>query len=610
MLAHRQHAEFIGEAGAATIPALFEARVAQSPDKLAYQQYRNQSSVWQTYSWLDIYQLVCRWRKALEQENLQPGERVAIVLNNCVEWVCFEQAAQSLGLVTVSLYTTDTTENISFILADAGVRLLLIETLDSWEGIASLCQTVATLQSVWCLKFNQKRPEDRKQRFEYVSTLLADTAQSYTSFKPDRDAMATIIYTSGTTGKPKGVMLSHHNILSNAEAVHKRIPAYPEDIFLSFLPLAHGFERTVEYILPMMAGSCVCYARSISQLADDLVSIRPTVFISAPRLYEKIYVAIQEKVAESRLKQKLFNWTVSLGWKQFLARQNRGSQLDLVEKTLLALLKILVSKKVLDKLGGRLRVAVTGAAPLSSEVSRFFIGLGLPLMEGYGLTEAGPVVSGNNPIDNIPGSVGKALPGTEITLTNNGELLVRSPSVMLGYWQQQQVTQEVIDKNGWLHTGDLAEIKDDYVFIKGRIKEIIATSTGEKVAPADLEAAIVLDPLFDHAMVLGEGKPFLSALLVLNMDAWERIAKQYGLNPKDKKSLASKEINKAILQRLAMLLKVFPVYAQIHAVNMTLEPWTIENKLLTPTLKIKRHILEVKFAAEIKELYRGHVMID
>ncbi|MDH3948312.1 MAG: AMP-binding protein, partial [Gammaproteobacteria bacterium] len=264
----------------------------------------------------------------------------------------------------------------------------------------------------------------------------------------------------------------------------------------------------------------------------------------------------------------------------------------------------------LARLGGRLRVAVTGAAPMSEKVARFFIGLGVPLVEGYGLTEAGPVVSGNNLEKNIPGSVGRALPGVEVTTTEDGELLVRSTGVMLGYWQRQEATREVIDESGWLHTGDLAEISDDTIFIRGRRKDILVTSTGEKVAPADMEMTITLDPLFEQAMVVGEGKPFISALLVLKPAAWNKLATELGLDAEDSGSLQSPEAIDAVLHKLAALLGMFPGYAQIHAVYLTCDPWGVENGLLTPTLKIKRSKLEKHFAREIKELYRGHVLVE
>lgn len=606
---NQQNTNYISEAMATSLPGLFAMRVKNSPEKLAYQQYVDGSSAWQDYSWNDIHQRVCRWRHALEQENLTRGDRIAIVLGNCIEWVCFDQAAQSLGLVVVSLYTTDTTENIAYILGDAGVRLLLVDAPQTWSGIAERGQSLDALQRVWCLTHNEQFSSSHEQ-FRYVDDVLPETAPSYTNQETDPDALATIIYTSGTTGRPKGVMLSHHNILSNAEAVQKKIPAYEDDIFLSFLPLAHGFERTVEYILPMMAGSRVTYARSISLLRDDLVLVRPTIFISAPRLYEKIYAAIQEKISTSWLKQKLFDWTVSLGWKQFLAGQKRGPRLNPVQQFFLTMLKALVSKKVLTKLGGRIRIAVTGAAPLSPTVSRFFVGLGLPLLEGYGLTEAGPVVSANNLADNVPGSVGRSLPGIEVTIAADNELLVRSPGVMQGYWQREQATQEVIDKDGWLHTGDLAEIKDHHIYIKGRSKEILVTSTGEKVAPADMETTILLNPLFEQAMVVGEGKPYISALVILNENAWFKLAGKLGLDPADKQSLHSEKATNAILERLTTLLNIFPGYAQIRAVHLSCEAWTIENGLLTPTMKIKRHVLEERFTDEIRELYRGHVMIE
>jgi long-chain acyl-CoA synthetase len=601
--------DFITAAEAGTLPGLFAARVQRSPLSIAYQQYESQTGSWRDYRWEEIHALVSRWQAALVQENLQPGERVATLLSNGVDWVCFEQAAQSLGLVVVALYTTDTPTNLSYILADAGVRLLLIEDLAQWQSFTAHQAELSAVQRVWYLQQGQIT-NNQEQRLRYVKDILPREGPNYENKVTDPQALATIIYTSGTTGRPKGVMLSHHNILTNAEAVHINIPAYPDDIFISFLPLAHGFERTVNYYLPMMAGSRVSYARSIKLLAEDLLAVRPTVFLSAPRLYEKIYAAVQDKVAPHELKRKLLAAAVSLGWQQFEAQQQRRPPLNLLQRIQCVILHKLVAEKILARLGGRLRVAVTGAAPMSEKVARFFIGLGVPLVEGYGLTEAGPVVSGNSLEKNIPGSVGRALPGVEVTTTEDGELLVRSTGVMLGYWQRQEETREVIDESGWLHTGDLAEISDDTIFIRGRRKDILVTSTGEKVAPADMEMTITLDPLFEQAMVVGEGKPFISALLVLKPDAWKKLAAELGLDAEDSGSLQSPEAIDAVLHKLAALLGIFPGYAQIHAVYLTCDPWGVENDLLTPTLKIKRSKLEKHFAREITELYRGHVLVE
>jgi long-chain acyl-CoA synthetase len=601
--------DFISAAEAMSLPGLFAARVQRSPETIAYQQYDAKTDSWRDYSWQDMHALVSRWRVALANENLQPGDRVATLLGNGIDWVCFEQAAQSLGLVMVALYTTDTPTNLSYILADAGVRVLLVEDLSQWQSLADKCEELSALQRIWCLhKGDGAKHQERILR--YVEDILPGEGADFENVVTDPEELATIIYTSGTTGRPKGVMLSHHNILTNAEAVQQHIPAYPEDIFLSFLPLAHGFERTVNYYLPMMAGSRVSYARSIKLLAEDLLAVRPTVFLSAPRLYEKIYAAVHEKVAPHWLKRKLLAATVSLGWQHFEARQRRRSLLNPLQRVLYLLLHRLVAEKILARLGGRLRVAVTGAAPMSEKVAHFFIGLGFPLVEGYGLTEAGPVVSGNSPENNLPGSVGRALSGIEVTTTEEGELLVRSAGVMLGYWQREEDTRKTIDEDGWLHTGDLAEIKDDNIFIRGRSKDILVTSTGEKVAPADMEMTITLDILFEQAMVIGEGKPFISALLVLNPNAWKKLAAELGLDAQDVGSLQSSKAIEAILARLATLLDMFPGYAQIHAVYLTCEPWTIENELLTPTLKIKRNVMEKHFAHEISELYRGHVMVE
>ena len=609
-VAQSYQSDFIDESIAKTLPGLFLQRVKRSPDKIAYTQYDQKIGDWRHYSWQEINHLVQRWRQALAKEQLNKGDRVAVIIGNSIEWVCFDQAAQSLGLVLISLYTTDTPENITYILADAGVRVLLLDNLAQWENIESHETELPELKSVWCIQECSHPEYAQYKNVTCVNNILPDDPVPYENLQLDPGSLATIIYTSGTTGRPKGVMLSHHNILSNAEAVQKNVTAYPDDVFLSFLPLAHSFERTVEYYFPMMAGSHVCYARSIKTLVDDLPIVKPTILLSAPRLYEKIYAAIQNKISTNGLKKKLFQWTISLGWQQFEAEQNRRVPLTFFRQVLNKILHKIVADKVLAKLGGRLRIAVTGAAPMSEKVSQFFLGLGLPLVEGYGLTEASPVVSGNNLENNLPGSVGKALHDVEVTITEGGELLVRSPGVMLGYWNKDEATREVIDQQGWLHTGDVAEIKDGNIFIRGRLKEILVTSTGEKVPPADMESVIILDPLFDQAMVIGEGKPFISALLVLEKQAWEKFASKFGVDVSDRESLRNPLIIEKVLERLSNLLASFPVYAQIHSVYLTCEPWTIDNGLLTPTLKIKRNVIQERFSKQIEELYHGHLMVE
>lgn len=587
-----------------TLPALFQERVQRTPDSSAYRQYVDGS--WRDFSWREMEQRVKKWQGALSREGLSVGDRVAILLPNSSEWVCFDQAALGLGLVVVPLYVQDTPDDIAYILADSDSRVLITATQEQWQALAPHQSELPNLQRVVSLE----AVAARDPLLRHVEPWLAEEV-SAPQPPIDPDALATIIYTSGTTGRPKGVMLSHRNILTNAAAILEIIPAYREDLFLSFLPLSHAFERTVGYYLPMMAGSQVAYSRSIKELPQDLQIIHPTVLISVPRIYEKVYAKIQAQLREKGgFATRLFNKTVAIGWQRFEHQQRRGAAPSLLDNLLWPLLNRLVATKVLTKLGGRLRIAVSGGAPISATISRFFIGLGVPLLQGYGLTETAPVVSADRLEDNLPASIGKVLPGIEVTIGAKDELLVRSPGMMLGYWRQSEATQQAIDHEGWLHTGDIAVIEDDYLFIRGRLKEIIVTSTGEKASPVDLEMAITLDPLFEQAMVVGEGKPYLGALLVLNREQWQQFASQLNLTATADDSLSAPVAHKAVLQRLERLLKLFPSYAQIHAVYLTLELWTIDNGMLTPTMKLKRNEFQQRFAEEISALYTGHDLPD
>ena len=297
---------------------------------------------------------------------------------------------------------------------------------------------------------------------------------------------------------------------------------------------------------------------------------------------------------------------MDIGWKRFEAAQGRGAAPGVVENLSWPLLRRLVADQILARFGGRLRLAISGGAPLSPRLARSFIGLGLPLLQGYGLTEAAPIVSGNLVDDNIPDSVGVPLPGVEIKLAGQDELLLRGPSVMLGYWGRPQDTRDAIDADGWLHTGDQARIVGRRLYITGRLKEVLVTSTGEKVAPVDLEMAITADPLFAQAMVVGEGMPHLAALIVLDSDAWRDAAKTLGLDADDPASLKADALLQAVRDKIRVLLRSFPSHARVREAWLTLDAWTIENGLLTPTQKLKRPLIEQRYAREIQELYAWH----
>ena len=593
---------------AQTLHGLFLRRCERTPEREAYRQFESASAQWKSYTWRDMRALVARWQTALAREGFAPGERVAVLLKNSVEWVCLDQAAQALGLVVVPLYATDSPENIAYILGDSGTRLLLLGEIGQWQALAPLRAQFSQLTRTLCVSASAHAPAAAGVRLSFLADWLPDTGAALRTHAADPGAVATIVYTSGTTGRPKGVMLSHRNILWDVEAVLQLIPGYVEDLYLSFLPLSHSFERSVGYYLPMMTGSTVAYARSAQDLAEDLLVIRPTMLVSVPRIYERVYAKLQQGLEQKgAVARALFRWAEEIGWRRFEAAQHRGAAPGPIAQVLWPLLRRLVADKILSRLGGRLRIAMSGGAPLSPKLSRCFIGLGLPLLQGYGLTEASPIVTANSLDNSLPESVGVALPGIALKLGDKNELLVKGPNVMLGYWNDPQKTREAVDGEGWLHTGDVARIDDDgHVYIVGRLKEILVMSTGEKVPPNDLELAIAEDPLFDQAMVVGEGKPHLAALIVLNADAWREFARALALDPADPKSAAAPAALQSARDRVGASLHSFPAYARVRELWLTLEPWTVENGLITPTLKLKRAQLEQRYAGEIRRLYAGH----
>ncbi len=398
-------------------------------------------------------------------------------------------------------------------------------------------------------------------------------------------------------------MLTHDNMLWNAWYASRCADFGPDEVFLSFLPLSHTLERTAGYYLPMLLGSEVAFARSIALLAQDLQTIRPTVLVSVPRIYERVYGRIQDALAKKGgLAKTLFDTAVDVGWHRFEHEQGRAPW----HPKLLSwpLLKKLVADGVGEKLGGRLKLAISGGAALSPDIAKVFIGLGVPIFQGYGLTETSPVVSVNRPDSNIPASIGKPLEGVEVKIGEHDELLTRSRCVMRGYWDNPQATAALIDGAGWLHTGDQARMDErGHLHIIGRIKDIIVLNNGEKVPPGDMEAAVKLDALFEQVMIIGEGKPYLAALAVLNPEHWQSWCTEQHLNASDPGTLSDSRVNKMLLTRLSARLKDFPGYAQVRRFYATLEPWSVENGLLTPTLKMKRAQILGHYAKEADALF-------
>jgi len=596
--------DFITPEAAGTLAGLFRERVRRSPAGCAYRRFDQEGRCCACTSWAETAAQAGRWQEAMASEGLRPGDRVAVMLKNGLEWVLFDLAAMGLGLVTVPLYVNDRPENFAFIIQETEARLLLIEGVDQWERIREVQGRLDSLVRI--VSLTPACTRDCDPRLILLSNWLTDNAVGYDAGTWPRESLATVMYTSGTTGNPKGVMLSHANILANAYAGISQVPVYPDDLFLSILPLSHALERTVGYYAPMMAGASVAHVRSLEQLPEELAAIRPTVIISVPRLFERVRMKITGALAEGpRWKRRLFELAVDVGWRRFLHHQGRGTWSPRL--LLWPLLDKLVAKRITAALGGRVRQAVSGGAPLGPEISRFFIALGLPLLQGYGLTETSPVVSVNTPADNRPETVGRPLSGIEVTVGEQSELLVRGPHVMSGYWRDPDASAAVIDRQGWLHTGDQARIADSgHIIITGRIKEIIVLANGEKISPVEIEMAINADRLFEQVMVVGEGRPYLSALLALNGAEWIKLAGTLGVDAAHEEVLESKRVEQALLERIGPRLSHFPGYARIRRVHAGRTAWNVQDGLLTASFKLRRQQILERFADDIERMYAGH----
>ncbi len=585
-----------------TLYDLFYQRQQQSAEQVAYQFYDKTNKNWQTQTWQQIATQVANWQASLQQQQLQAGDRIAILLKNSVEWVLADQATMGLNLVTVPLYVEDRPDNITYILQDAQVKCLFIQDYKHWQRLEMLCSNATDLQKVIIinpLKSSQTLASDKV--ISLTDWLLSgDSLQTVDSNQAKQ--LASIVYTSGTTGRPKGVMLSHYNMLSICLAGLQKIDCDHNDSFLSFLPLSHTLERTAGYYLPMMAGAKVSYARSIAQLANDLQRLKPTAMVAVPRVFERIYEKLQAKLTQqSKLSQTIFNFAITTGWKHFLYQQGRGSYSP--STLLMPLLNKFVATPLQQQFGGNLRLIVSGGAPLSQDIAKIFIALGMPILQGYGLTETSPVISVNTPEHNDPRSVGQALPGITVKIGDKQELLVKTPGLMLGYWNLPEATAQIIDREGWLHTGDQAKIENDYIYITGRIKDILILSNGEKIPPSDMELAISLHPLIEQVMIIGEGQAQLAALVILQAEQWQDFAKQQQVDPDATESLSKPDIHTAILAIINQQLQDFPGYAKVRKLHLSLTPWTVENGLITPTMKLKRAKIIEHYQVIIDSLY-------
>jgi long-chain acyl-CoA synthetase len=542
----------------------------------------------------------------LEALGVSAGDRVAIVSESRPEWVMADLAVLLLGAITVPVYPTLMPPQAAAIMADAGARFAFVSSAEQLTRLQSVRPSVPSLQEIVAFERGPEAPSlddiaDRghaRMVAEWgVARAFRDRART---IRPEQ--LATIIYTSGTTGEPKGVMLSHRNLISNVLAARTMIDVGADDVSLSFLPLSHSFERVASYVY-LAQGVTIVFAESIDTIARDMTVVRPTVMTGVPRVYEKFQSRILEGGKTLSLPRRLlFDWGVhvamSKGRRQGAGKGGGGLALQ----TRVA--DRLVFTKIRERVGGRLRVLVSGSAPLPRETGEFFMGIGLPITEGYGLTETSPVLTANPPGAWRLGTVGKALPGVDVRIDDDGEIVARGPNVMMGYYNKPADTAEAI-RDGWFHTGDIGTIDaDGYLTITDRKKDLIVTSGGKNVAPQPIEAALKQDPLVGEAVVLGDRHNFVSALIVPDFAALERRLPAEGRLP-DRDGLVSRP-------------DVLALYdAVVDAVNRTLSPFerikkirllpqelSIESGELTPTMKVKRRVIEERWAKEIHEIYK------
>ncbi|MGC4152255.1 MAG: long-chain fatty acid--CoA ligase [Propionicimonas sp.] len=532
---------------------------------------------------------------------LQPGDRVGLFAPNLPEWTLVDLACLTAGLVVVPLYPTSTSDQAEHILADSGCRLLFVDDEERHQRIADA--ELPCLERVVSFAAVDGLPTLAEELDAAPAADRADERMAAIT----GDDLATIVYTSGTTGLPKGVMLHHRGFVHQLEVLTRSLRISPDDSSLCFLPLSHALERAWTFVV-LSCGALNTYVPDPRTVADQLVLAQPTLLVSVPRLYEKVFAAAREKVAGSAIKRRIMSWSLKVGGAYHRARlANRTPSVGLRAKYRLA--DRLVLGSIRTALGGPKSVLACGGAPLRQEIEEFFLACGLLVLQGYGLTEASPLVSFPSPQAYRFGTVGQVIEGARVRLTAEGEICYHGPNLMLGYWGQPEATAEVL-RDGWLHTGDIGEVDaDGYLRITDRIKDLIVTSNGKNIAPAPIEGMLAADPLLEYTALLGDNRPYLTLLVSPSLPHLEDIGRQLQLSWEHRDELLGHPaILDEIKRRVAAMTERLAAHEQIRDLRVMIEEFTQENGLLTPTLKVKRREVERRFAALVDEMYAkaGH----
>jgi long-chain acyl-CoA synthetase len=585
---------------AETLAKAFEHEVSRHADR-AFLRVKRQRT-WRDYSWRHVADQAMRLRAGLKRLGVARGDRIAILSENSPEWVIVDLAVLGLGGVVVPLYTTTGAEEMRHVITDSGARLIAVGS----DALIAKVQGLGPLRGVEGML--AIHPEASPYDGDGLAVI---TRKQVSQFEPmpaidgSRSELATLIYTSGTTGPSKGVMLTHGNLLANCESNMEALTLRDTDIVLSVLPVAHAFERSGGYYTVMTAGGTIAYAEGLGQIAENLLEIEPTVLLTVPRMLEVIYSRIVRRVeTSSPLKRRLFWAAVDAGARAAEYR-NRGAAVPLLLSARMAVYRRLVFAKIQEIFGSRLRYLISGGAPLPREINRLLAAVELPIVEGYGLTEASPVVACNLHGRTRMGTVGRPIKNVEVRLEPDGELLIRGPNVMAGYYKREAETREVLDRDGWLHTGDVAEIDaDGYIRITDRKKEIIVLSGGKNVSPARLESQLVTDPMIAQACVIGDRRKHLAAIIVPDFEALRGArAELDGATPEE--IVADPKLRKFFQDRLREFNRAQSDVEAIVDFTLTATPFSQENGELTPTLKVRRKVVQQHYRSAIETMYGG-----
>ncbi len=591
--------DILNQRDVSSIAELLAVRAAETPDTIAFR-YPDGDS-WSTITWLELNGRVRRVAAGLRSLGVEAEDRVALLCSTRIEWIVADLAILTAGCATTTVYPSSTAEECAFVVSDSGSKVIIVENPDQLKKVRSVKDKMPSLASFVLIDGEHKKATtlvdlENQGDVDAIGGIV-DAIQS--------DHLATLIYTSGTTGRPKGVELTHGNWLYAAKASTRMDILRPDDVHFLWLPLSHSFGKVLE-VLMVNTGVETAIDGRVDKIIDNLAEVRPTLMAAAPRIFEKVYnVAVSGVEAEGGPRLAIFRWALGVGSKVSRARQ-AGKPIAGMLKLQHAIADRLVFSKLRDRFGGRVRYFISGSAPLSMEMAEFFDGAGLTILEGYGLTESSASTFVNPPSAPKFGTVGPAVPGTEVKIAEDGEVLIKSPAIMRGYYGLAEATAETL-KDGWLYTGDIGELDDDgYLRITDRKKELIKTSGGKYVAPAKVEGMIkASSPYISNALVHGDKRKYCVALVTLDPDAIGNWAEEAEV-PNDPEVIAAHPVMHALIEEAVdEMNQDLPSFETIKKVRILREDFTVESGELTPSMKLKRRVVEERYSDVLDSMYEA-----